>query len=40
MQHVVGRPLSVGKAAQKSCDKIILRTNGSEAAMKPWPTLK
>ena len=24
--------------AQKSYDKIILRTNASEAAVKPWPT--
>ena len=25
-------------SAQKSCDKIILRINASEAAVKPWPT--
>jgi len=27
----------VPTSAQKSCDTIILRTNVSEAAVKPWP---
>jgi hypothetical protein len=41
MQRIGAAPSRLGRAplvlAQKSCDRIILRTKVSEAPVKPWP---